>query len=186
LGHLILAAEATHQLGIDRLLWVLTPCPPHKIGKAMTPVEDRLAMVQAMIAADQAFKLSRVDIDRPEPHYASETVALLRNTYPDGTMVYLIGGDSLRDLPFWHRPEELIQACDVLGVMRRPGHYADLPTLEESLPGLTEKIRFVDAPLLEISARGLRQRIAAGLPFRYYLHNKVYRIINDRSLYHNV
>ena len=67
--------------------------------------------------------------------------------------------------------------------MRRPGDLIDLETLESSLPGLREKIRFVEAPLLEISARQIRERIASGRPYRYYLLPAVYEMIQEHHYY---
>jgi len=161
-GHLILASEAYAQLGLTRLLWILTPTPPHKLEKLISPVEHRLAMLQAAIAGNASFELSRVELDRPGPHYTLDTLQVIRAASPSAGLVLLIGGDSLHDLPAWHRPAELVAACDRIGVMRRPGDSADLPLLEQRLPGLTEKIRFVEAPLLDIASSDIRRRAAAG------------------------
>ncbi|HEX7541735.1 MAG TPA: adenylyltransferase/cytidyltransferase family protein, partial [Anaerolineales bacterium] len=70
IGHLILSAEARAQLGLERLLWVLTPNPPHKQGQLITPLEHRLAMVELAISGNRLFEMSTVEIDRPGPHYA--------------------------------------------------------------------------------------------------------------------
>jgi nicotinate-nucleotide adenylyltransferase len=183
LGHLILAAEAYDQLGLDRLLWVLTPNPPHKLGQEITPVVTRMQLVQAAIADNPTFEFSRVDIDRLGPHYAVDTVRLLAARFPDAQLHYLIGGDSLRDLPMWHYPQELVDAVDVLGVMRRPGDAIDMLALEKRLPGLTAKVRFVEAPLLEIAASQIRQRVREGRPYCYYVPNPVYKIIHTTNLY---
>ncbi|MEJ5223535.1 MAG: adenylyltransferase/cytidyltransferase family protein, partial [Anaerolineales bacterium] len=69
-GHLILAAEARDQLGLSRVLWVLTPQPPHKQGQPITPLAHRLAMLAHMLADSPEFEISRVEIERPGPHYA--------------------------------------------------------------------------------------------------------------------
>jgi nicotinate-nucleotide adenylyltransferase len=183
IGHLILAAESKSQLNLDRLLWVLTPDPPHKQNMRLTSVEERLEMVQAAIQDDPAFELSRVEIDRPGPHYAVETVHLLAKAFPDADLAYLIGGDSLRDLPTWYHPQELVDACAMIGVMRRPGDEVNMEALETQLPGIKAKAAVVKAPLLEISATEIRSRIAAGKPFRYYLPEAVYKIIRERGLY---
>ena len=183
LGHLILAAESRYQLRLDRLLWVLTPQPPHKPGQPITPVEDRLALVEAAIADAPDFELSRVDIDRPAPHYALDTVQELRRFYPDAVLAYLMGGDSLRDLPAWHAPLDLVEAVDVLGVMRRPEAPIDLEALAVELPGVLETVYFVDAPLLDIASRDVRTRIRSGAPYRYYVHPGVYERIENRRLY---
>ena len=183
LGHLILAAEAQDQLSLDRVLWVLTPEPPHKQGQNVQSLEDRLGMLHIAISEYPQFQLSRVDIDRPPPLYAVDTVHLLAQQYPQAELVYLIGGDSLHDLPGCHKPAELLQAASYLGVMRRPNDRVDLPALEQIIPGLSRKIQNIDAPLLEISSSEIRQRIAAGRPFRHYLPLGVYFLIRERHLY---
>lgn len=185
LGHLILAAEAHAQLRLDRLLWVLTPLPPHKQNQALTPLGHRLAMVDLAIAGERAFEFSTIEVDRPGPHYALDTVKILADQNPGAELVYLIGGDSLRDLPTWHRPVEFVAACHSIGVMRRPGDSIDLPVLEKAIPGLTDKVRFVESPLLDIAAHEIRARVAEGRPFRYFLPEGVYRYIRKHRLYRN-
>jgi len=184
LGHLILAGEARYQLKLDKLLFVLTPIPPHKLNRKVSPLADRLAMLEAAIADNPTFELSRVEIDRPGPHYALDTVRLLRKEYPNDTLIYLMGGDSLRDLPIdWHKPDEFVASCDYLGVMRRPKDKIDLIALEESIPGISKKIEMMNAPLLEIASRQIRRRVAEGRPYCYYLPKTVCKIIQEKKLY---
>ncbi len=183
LGHLILAAETLRQLKLQRLLWMLTPDPPHKPGRPITVVQHRLAMVMRAIAETPEFELSTIEIDRPGPHYTFHTLGILRNLYPQAGLVFLLGGDSLRDLPSWNNPLDILAACRYLGVMRRPGDTIDLASLEKVLPGLTEKVRFVNAPLIEISSSEIRKRIADDASFRYYLHPNVYDYIQRNNLY---
>jgi len=183
LGHLILASEAFAQLRLDRLLWVLTPAPPHKRGQVITPLEHRLAMLELAIAGDPSFELSRAELDRPGPHYTLDTVKRIQADAPSADVILLIGGDSLRDLPTWHRAADLVAACREIGVMRRPGDSADLSALERSLPGIRPKVRFMDAPLLEIASSEIRRRAAAGKSFRYYVPPAVHEYILQHNLY---
>ncbi len=182
-GHLILASECGYQLDLNQVLWVLTADPPHKQGRAITPVITRLEMVQAAVNDNSEFELSRIDIDRPPPHYAVDTVRLLHSQYPGQKLVYLMGGDSLHDLPTWHDPKAFLAECDEIGVMRRPSDQIDLASLEQKLPGITSKVCFVTAPLLEISGHEIRQRAAKGAPFRYYLPPAVFQIVLRLNLY---
>jgi nicotinate-nucleotide adenylyltransferase len=183
IAHLILAGEANYQLELERLLWVLTPFPPHKHGRTILPLPIRLELLSAALRSEPAFQLSRVDIDRPAPHYALDTVKLLRAEYPQDELIYIMGGDSLHDLPTWHQPQQFVAACNALGVMRRPGDQVDLPALEAQIPRISAKIRMIEAPLLQISASDLRQRIPQGLPYRYFLPDSVYEMISQRKLY---
>jgi nicotinate-nucleotide adenylyltransferase len=181
-GHLILATESASQLDLDKVLWMVTADPPHK-GEQVSPVEDRLAMVSAAIDADPLFEISRIEIDRPGPHMAVDTMRLLHELYPHDTLVYLMGGDSLEDLPAWYQPVEFLAACDEIGVLRRPGHMIDMAALETRLPGLVAKVRFIDSALIDISSTQLRVAIAAGKPFRYSLPPDVYRYVQEHHMY---
>jgi len=122
-------------------------------------------------------------MERHGPHYTIETLENLRTQFPSADFVLLIGGDSLRDLPTWHRPLDVLAACRFLGVMRRPGDSIDIHALDDILPGLGQKVRFVDSPLLEISSSLIRKRIATGGHYRYYLHPAVYDYIQENNLY---
>lgn len=182
-GHLILAEECRTQLALDKLLWVVTNEPPHKENQYISPIEMRVELVLKSIAGNPTYELSRVDIDRPGPHYALDTVLLLKSFYPDAELYYLMGGDSLHDLPAWHRPLEFLAACDGLGVMRRHDDDVNLSDLEASLSGITTKVHLVEAPILEISSHQIRQRIRSGMGYRYYLTDAVYQTIKESGLY---
>ena len=183
LGHLILASEAHVQLKLTRLLWVLTPVPPHKMNRPISSLDDRLAMVKLALKDESAFELSKIEIERPGPHYTLDTIRVFSNQYPNADLILLLGGDFLRDLPTWHRPADLVAACHQIGVMRRPGDSIDMASLEKKIPGLKAKVKFVEAPLLEIASSEIRSRAASGLPFRYYLLPAVYQYIQEHNLY---
>jgi nicotinate-nucleotide adenylyltransferase len=183
IGHLILAAEAREQLALDTTLWVLTPDPPHKRGHEISSLTHRLDMIKLAIGDDDAFSLSYVDIDRPGPHYTVDTVKILKQEYPDQVLIYLLGGDSLHDLPNWYEVDALLENLDGVGVMRRPGDEIDLSRLYSALPQLEEKLNFVTAPLLEISADQIRRRVRQKRNFRYYLLPKIYEYICVNQVY---
>ena len=185
LGHLILAMEACDQLKLDRLLWMLTPAPPHKRGHVITPVEIRLEMLKLALSHDSCFEISTLEMERPAPQYAVDTIHELRHRYPDAKLIYLMGGDSLKDLPDWHQPKELVDLADELGVMRRPGDLIKVDELEKRLPGLTKKLVFVDAPLLEISSSQIRSRFFQNKAVKFYLTPEVYTFITSNHLYEN-
>ncbi|MGE5641410.1 MAG: nicotinate-nucleotide adenylyltransferase [Byssovorax cruenta] len=182
-GHLILASEARSQLDLTRVLWTVTPDPPHKQDQFITSLQHRLAMVRLAIQGDPRFEISDIELNRPGPHYTVDTIRLLAEQNPSAEIVPIIGGDSLHDLPTWHQPKELVYAAHWVGVMRRPGEEPDLKELERELPGISSKVHYVDAPLLEIASREIRSRVASGRPYRYYLPNPVYEYIQQNHLY---
>ena len=184
LGHLILAEEACSQLALDRVLWVLTPAPPHKPNQAILGWVDRLQMLMIAVTGNPRFEISFVDIQRRPPYYACDTIFKLREQYADDQLFFLMGSDSLINLPGWYRPQELVEACDGLGVMMRSEALIDDLRLEEIIPGIFKKVKFLSASLIEISSSDSRRRIAQGEPYRYYLHPEVYEYIRRQNYYH--
>jgi len=182
-GHILLATKAIDRLHLDRLLCVLTPVPPHKLDQYIIPVEHRLAMLKLAIAGEPGIKLSRIEMERPGPHYTADTLRLLGEEYPSADLILIIGEDSLRDLPTWHRPTDILAACHKIGVFRRPDTPVDLSAVERLVPGTQAKVRFVDAPLLDISSRDIRQRIQHNQPFQHLLPPDVYAYIMKHKLY---
>ena len=183
LGHLILAAEAQAQLALSRLLWILTPDPPHKVGCVVAPASHRLEMLRRALNGLPGFEISTVEMERPGPHYTVDTLRILRDQFPQAGFAFLIGGDSLQNFHTWHRPLDILAACRFVGVMRRPGDAIDPAALDSALPGMSEKIRLIDAPQLEISSSDIRRRIASGGHYRYYLQPEVYEYIEQERLY---
>jgi nicotinate-nucleotide adenylyltransferase len=183
LGHLILAETAADNLHLAQVVFVPAGEPPHKTPHEVhAPAAHRLAMVERAITDNPRFALSRVDMDRPGPHYSVDMLHLLREDYPGEEFFFLIGSDSLRDLPTWSRPKELIELAS-LGVMRRHGIEPDLETLERTIPGISRRIAWIDAPTLEIASRVLVERIAAGRSVRYQVPDTVSRYIKEHKLY---
>ena len=186
IAHLVLASEARHQLELDLVLWVLTLYPPHKHEKPITGLQHRLDMVQAAIDPDPYFRLSRIDIDRPPPHYAVDTLALLASEFPEAALVYLMGGDSLINLFSWHKPLEFVNRCETIGVLCRLDSELKKNDTETLNPAIKNKIRFIDAPIMDISASQIRNRIRENRTYRYFVPPSVYKIIEDRNLYRNL
>jgi nicotinate-nucleotide adenylyltransferase len=183
IGHLILASEAVHQLGLSRLLWMLAPDPPHKQEQPITPLQHRLEMLKRSIADNPSFEISYLEIERPGPHYTIDTTRILSQREPNADIILLLGGDSLRDLPTWRQCSDLVAEVSKIGVMRRPGDPFDMSALEEKIPGITGKVVFIDAPLQDLASREIRRRVASGDAYRYYVHPSVYEYIEEKQLY---
>ena len=85
-GHLILGEYSIDALDLTHLLFVPAADPPHKQDREKTPVEQRLAMLKIAIAGNDRFDLSRIDLDRPGPHYSLDTVKIVRQQFPDAEL----------------------------------------------------------------------------------------------------
>lgn len=183
IGHLVLAEEARDQLGLARVYLVPAGEPPHKRDRRLTPVEDRVHMTRLAIAGNDAFDVSRVDADRPGPHYTVDLISILKAQLPPTVELYfLMGYDSLADLPKWYRPAELLASCHLVA-LTRPNIDINWADLEAQLPGIRERVTLLDMPELEIASNDLRSRVRTGRSIRYFVPEPVREYICERGLY---
>lgn len=181
IGHLRIAEEARERLGLETVLFVPNNVSPFKTDTRVTPGERRLEMVGQAVADNPAFAVSRVEIDRPGPSYAVETVRTLREVYADADLFFLTGADAIRDLPEWREPEALLAAARFVA-MTRPG--ADGEAIRDVLPvPWRERITFIEMRGLDISATDLRARVRTGRSIRYLVPRAVEAYIQRHGLY---
>jgi nicotinate-nucleotide adenylyltransferase len=183
LGHLLLAEVARDALHLDQVLFLPAGHPPHKPGRPISPLSDRLAMTQLAIADNPFFALDSSDADRPPPHYSYTLLPLLRQRYPAAGMWWIIGGDSLRDFPSWREPQQIIGQCR-LAVLPRPGATFEWELLEAAVPGIEAAVDLLAGPSVAIAGTEIRQRLAAGRSARYLTPPAVLAYINQHRLYH--
>ncbi len=183
IGHLILAEEARFRLSLDRVYLAPVGDPPHKQDRYVTPIMHRLTMTELAVADTDALWVSRIDADRPGPHYTNDTVRLLRQQVDaDADLYFLMGMDSLRDLPIWREPQWLIQSCTLV-VLTRHDIEIDWAHLEGALPGLRQRVILLDMPELEIASHMLRERIRNGAPICHQVPRAVEAYITKHGLY---
>lgn len=140
-------------------------------------------MTLAAIADNVHFSLSRVDLDRPGPHYTVEMLALLRDRHPNvETWYFLMGEDSLHDLPAWYNPQGILDQARI-AVMPRLSKRVDRTALLAALPRLADRLVWLDAPPVNFAATDLRRRVVEGLPLRYLVPPNVERYILEHRLY---
>lgn len=177
-GHLILAESCREACALDQVWFIVTAAPPHKAGER-TPVSDRLEMARIAIAGHPQFRVSEIEAKRPGPHYSYETLEALRAERPGDELFFLIGADSLADLPQWRHPGRIAAAATIV-VVDRPGEESLTAAVLERLPW---RFQHVTMPLVGISSTDLRARVAAGRSIRYQVPRGVEAYIEAHRLY---
>jgi nicotinate-nucleotide adenylyltransferase len=188
-AHLAIAEEVYCALHLTRVLFVPAGQPPHKIGEQITPAEHRVAMLELAIRANPHFSLSLVDVERDGPSYTVDTLRLLRSEWgPDASFYFVIGGDSLRDLPTWYDPAGILDQATIVALLR-PG-YADVEAeramLVARLPALKQRLIVVEGPRMDLSSTELRRRVATGRPIKYQTPDEVEDYIRRHRLYQKI
>ena len=183
IGHLILAEEVRVQLKLEEVLFVPTGQPWLKAERSITPAFHRVEMVRRAIANNSCFSLCTLEIERTGPSYTVDTLLSLREQLgAEANFFFILGRDTLADLPLWKEPNRLIQMCRLV-VVPRLGTSVDLDYIEEAIPGIKNNIIQLDMPVIEISSSGIRQRVAQGLSIRYLVPAEVEEYIVEQKLY---
>ena len=181
-GHLWLAETARSQLGLAKVLFLPVAQPPHKQGREITTVAHRLRMTQLAISDTPYFELDTTDLDRAPPQVTVTLLPLLQQAYPEAQLWWLIGSDSLRDLPSWHKPQELIKLCR-LAVLKRPGVAVDWAELKAAIPAIEAAVDWLDGPQLNLASTDIRQWAKAGYSIRNLLPTAVLQYIEATAIY---
>ena len=183
-GHLVIAEEARLRFGLNKVLFVPAGTPWLKTNREITPAVHRVEMVKRAIAGNASFELSPIEIDRPGPSYSVDTVAALQQQSGAGARIFfLIGWDSLAELPQWQEPARLIHLCKLVAVTRPGLSRPDLKSLETSVPGITQSVVWLDIPPINISSSDIRDRTAQGLSIHDLVPDDVESYIAENKLY---
>jgi nicotinate-nucleotide adenylyltransferase len=181
LGHLILAEHCREACRLDRVWFVVAGAPPHKPG-ARTAVTHRLEMARIAVAGNPAFEVSEIETRRPGPHYSAETLEGVHRERPDDGLFFLIGADSLADLPHWKEPARIARLATIV-VVNRPGLApASLADWPDFGPG-AHPPAWVTIPTIGIASSDLRRRLAEGRSIRYLVPRGVEAYIEAQGLY---
>lgn len=162
-GHTEMALRARDAARLDRVLVLPSGNPPHKSGIA--PAEDRWRMVCAACAADRSLTPSRVELDRDGVIYTVDTLSILRQTYPQAELYYIIGADTLMELRNWRQYETVLRMCTFL-VCPRATHWsaAELTAERARLTGLGGKFQTVRMDVIDVSSTDIRASLESRAP----------------------
>lgn len=167
-GHLILAREARERLGLDKIIFVPAAVSPFKVNTAASG-ELRLSMLRAAIEDEPGFAIDDCELRRPPPSYTIDTVNEIAKRENAAEIYCLIGDDNVRDLPKWHRADELKNMVRFI-VLDRTGN-----AVSHNFSTIGRKI--------DISATEIRKRVASGQSIRYLVPSAVEKIIRQQKLY---
>jgi nicotinate-nucleotide adenylyltransferase len=184
LGHLAIAEEARRRLNMLEVIFVPAGQPYFKDLAEITPIVHRVSMLNLALEGRPYFKISLIEIERPGPSYAVETIVSLRERLkPEDEIYFIMGWDSIMSLPLWREPRRLMSLCRFAAVPR-PGYpIPDTSVLEKDLPGVSERIVVLDEPLLNISSTEIRRRVREGISVEDLVPESVAAYIEDHGLY---
>ena len=188
-GHLAVARSAMERIPLDAMLFIPAKEPPHKTPKDLAPAEDRLAMAELAVKANDNFTVSDIELSRADKSYTFDTIKKLRESYGRGADLYfLIGADTIGELPTWKDIKELLTLCTFVTVSR-PGWSK---TEFDGLCGIFSdrviddlKNHFIAMDPVPVSSTEIRDKIAHGMSITGLVPEAVEKYIGEHGLYKN-
>ena len=174
-GHLVIANYMVTHTDLKQVWLVVTPQNPFKKKDSLANDYDRLHLVRLAIADNPNLRDSKIEFGLPQPSYTVDTLAYLKEQYPNKDFTLIMGGDNIASFHKWKNYEYILEHHQIY-VYSRPnagrGEVADHPN-----------VHFFDAPLMDISASYIRKCIKEGKSVRYLVTEPVYEYLAGSSLY---
>jgi nicotinate-nucleotide adenylyltransferase len=185
-GHLILAECCREQCRLDAVWFVPAAVPPHKQSQTLSAPADRIEMLKLAIGGHEAFDVYAGEIERGGVSYTVETLQRLHDDQPDRELFFLMGADSLADLPNWREPDRICALAIPVVVRRAGAPEPDDSVLSRLMPPQRLEIarqHRVEMPTIDLSSSDLRRRVAASQSIRYRTPRAVEKYIEAQRLY---
>jgi len=183
-GHLLLAEQCREQCRLDEVWFMPARVPPHKQDRELSSGQARAEMLDFAVAGCPHLQISRLELQREGPSFTVETLAELRAEDDSRELFFLIGSDSLRDLPSWHKPREIAELATIVAVNRGDRPLPDNDSLTSMLgEELAQRIQLVTMPGIDLSATDIRRRVRDGKSIRFMTPRAVEAYIGEHGLY---
>jgi nicotinate-nucleotide adenylyltransferase len=187
LGHIIVSAAAAEHIGAEKIIFIPAKRSPLKRLQPQASDTDRFNMISLAIAGENIFEVSNYELVKTSPSFTLDTIRYFHTKYSGNTLMYwLIGADSIDELPHWYHIEELIDECHLCVMYRAGCKQPDFASFEP-LWGRrrVEKLQnnITPTPLVDISSTEVRNRLGKNLDVAQMLHPEVLRYIQKHQLY---
>ena len=178
-AHLISAEQVRAGLGYDKILFIPSARPPHKVADAdIIEPEHRYQMVLLAITENPDFEVSRIELERAGPSYTIQTLKALTKLYGETTeLAWIIGADSLIEYKVWKDFDEVLARC-VMIATTRPNYDLNRVPLD-----IRKRVTIFPITGVDISATAIRERVRKRLSIRYLVPEAVQAYIGKHQLY---
>ncbi len=183
-GHLRLAEAAYRQLSLDEVLFMPSGKPYMKSELEVADAAVRAEMTRLAIRDIPYFRFSPMEIEQTGNTYTYQTLERLRAEHPDTAYYFIVGADTLFQMPQWVAPERIFANCTVAAAVRDDKTAADM---EEQILSLKRQydasVVLLRTPPVDLSSSTVRRRIAGGLSVAQDVPESVRLYIEERGLY---
>ena len=184
-GHINAAETYMEELGLDKIIIVPAYCPPHKKGLALTPSEHRFNMCRLAFESLPGFEVSDIEIQRADEGYMADTVAQLRELYPEDELILLMGEDMLLTFRQWHDWQKIIDIVAIAAAARNWDSTSAMEAEAAALRSYGAEVRIVPIDVKEISSTMVREAVRRADDISSMVPENVAEYIWSHYLYYN-
>ena len=181
-GHIELAKRVLDDFDLSKIIFIPAGNPPHKQEKKKTDKTHRYEMVKLAIQGFSQFEVSDFDVKNEKPNYSYITIDHFKKEYPNDEIFFIIGADSLRDLPLWMNYKTLLTMCTFI-VVPRPGVERQDYFVKYALDDPKPRLLFLEDFAYDLSSTELRNKLAKGTAVDTDLPDGVKEYIEKNKLY---
>lgn len=182
IGHIELAKGAMKQYTLDEVRFMTGGNPPHKRDRQITDSVVRHEMTRLALDGEDGLVADDFEVAKTDYTYTAKTLTELRKIHPDWEIYFIIGEDSLQDIPTWYEPQTVVKNCILLVYPR--GDRSDTERLaRERADELDADIRIIDLPRVDVSSTQIRQRVKENKSIDGLVPDKVGEYIKEKGLY---
>ncbi len=181
--HIRLAERAVDELALDKLYIMPARVPPHKVGKTLSPDEDRLRMCRLAFAEVKNAEVSDYERRREGTSYTYLTCRHFKETFPEAEIFWLVGTDMLRDFPTWKNPEDILSNATLAVCGRNETGAWVQAEQEKFFQKFGKKFSYLSYNGANVSSTKLRVLGGAGMRLTGFTHEKVAEYIEQNGLY---
>jgi nicotinate-nucleotide adenylyltransferase len=164
-GHLIIANTMACTTDLDAVWLVVSPQNPMKKSKSLLHEFDRLDMVDMAIDGNSRLKSCNIEFSMPKPSYTIDTLTRLHEKYPQHQFALIVGEDNLQHFDKWKNYDKIVEYYGLYVYPR--------PNAADSEWKQHPNVKFVEAPLLDISATFIRDSIRHNRSITYLVPERV-------------
>lgn len=175
IGHMAIANYILEFTDLENIWFVVSPHNPLKDKNSLLADNHRIRIVREAIGDFNKFKASDIEFKLPQPSYTIHTLTYLKEKYPDHEFVLIMGSDNLQNFHKWKNYEEILKNYEVYVYPRKESDGGDFKT--------HPKIKFINAPLMEISSSFIRAAIKQKKDVRFYLPEAAWEYIKEMHFY---
>lgn len=184
LGHMFLAQAALEEAELSKLIFIPCGNPPHKGRADIADANFRFDMVRLAIGNDKRFDISDIEIKSNAPSYTAKTLEILKSTYKNDTLCFIVGADSLCEMETWYHPELIFEKAEIIAALRGGYNNNDVyKAIKKYEENYNAVITTVKMPEIDISASEIRNRLKNKKSVRYMLCDSVINYINQNNIY---